>query len=165
MKKILIVGGGGIGSWIAPDIDHYNKHNQFHKTLFYFADEDTVESKNLPYTTYETEDIMDNKAECLEVKYGFSAITENILTEEQLTGYDCIVSAVDNTAFRELLFRFAEKNPEVYWIDLRSEGRSIAAFTKHPTNTLDDMLKTLPEKVENGSCQLAYELEAGIVQG
>ena len=63
-----------------------------------------------------------------------------------------------------MLFNFAHKNPEVYWIDLRSEGRSVAAFCKHKQNTLQTMLETVPEEVEDGSCQLAFEKSSGVVQ-
>ena len=64
-----------------------------------------------------------------------------------------------------MLFNWANANPDKYWIDLRSEGRSIAAFTKNKVNDLDYMLSTLGnEDVNDGSCQRQWELDNDIIQ-
>lgn len=56
--------------------------------------------------------------------------------------------------------------PDKYWIDLRSTGKLVAAYCKHSKLTYKDILQTVPEvDLENGSCQLKFELETGIVQG
>jgi len=162
--KILVVGAGGIGSWLAFNLYEAEKHNQLKESNIFFADHDTVEPDNLSYQNFELDDVMDYKTESLSARYGFGSISSKIETTAELYTYDCIVSAVDNTQFRKMLFSFAETNPDTYWIDLRSEGRSIAAFCKHKQNTLDVMLETIPEEVENGSCQLAFEKSDGIVQ-
>ena len=91
-------------------------------------------------------------------------VTERIESPDIFKDFACIVSAVDNKTFREMMFRAAE-TMDFHWIDLRSEGRSIAYYVKHKKNTLDVMLGTLPkEGGEDGSCQLEYEKNAGIIQ-
>jgi len=163
-NKILIVGAGGIGSWLAANLYESEKHNQLKDTSIFFADHDTVEPDNLSYQNFELDDVMDYKTESISARYGFGAISNKIETTAELYTYDCIISAVDNTHFRKMLFTFADKNPEIYWIDLRSEGRSVAAFCKHKQNTLQTMLDTIPEEVEDGSCQLPFEKAGGIIQ-
>jgi molybdopterin/thiamine biosynthesis adenylyltransferase len=165
-RKILIVGAGGIGSWMAPDLDRLIKTDQLPNTIIKFVDYDTVDLKNLPYQNFNKTDIMDPKAEIIAVRYGMEGETAKITNKSQLNGYDCIVCAVDNTSFRKLLFEYVFKdNKDVYWIDLRSEGKSYATYTKSKKHSYKSMLDTLPdEDVEDGSCQNAWELEQGIVQ-
>lgn len=169
MKKtqsILIVGAGGIGSWMAPDLDRLRKTNQINEALITFADYDDVDTKNLPYQNFNKSDVLDPKVEIIAARYGMEGINKKIDDKKMLKGYDCIVSAVDNTSFRRMLFDYVfNDNPETYWIDLRSEGKSYAAYSKSKRHTYESMLATLPtEDVENGSCQNAWELEQGIVQ-
>jgi len=166
VKNILIVGAGGIGSWMAPDLDRLQKTKQITTALITFADCDTVDTKNLPYQNFNKSDVMDPKAEIVAARYGMSSMTLKIINKKAFKNFDCIVSAVDNTTFRKLLFDYVfNDNPDVYWIDLRSEGKSYAVYTKSKKHTYKSMLATLPEEdVEDGSCQNAWELEKGIVQ-
>lgn len=167
MKKVLIVGAGGIGSWLCFFIHNLNEFHQFSNCSFTIADYDTVDLKNLKYQNFNKTDLTDYKAEVLGLRYKMDILVKKIEKEEELAKYDCIVSAVDGTAFRKLLFKFVykEENKNIYWIDLRSEGRTIAFYTKHPQNNLEKMLNTLPENdKENGSCQLEFELENNIIQ-
>jgi len=165
-NKILIVGAGGIGSWMAPELDRLRKTNQITTALITFADYDDVDTKNLPYQNFSKADVMDPKAEIIGARYGMEADTVEVNTKQMLDGYDCIISAVDNTIFRKMLFDYVfNDNKDVYWIDLRSEGKSYAVYAKSKKHTLKSLLNTLPdEEVENGSCQNAWELEQGIVQ-
>ena len=167
MKKVLIIGAGGVGSWLAWFLDDYCKKNQFYDVEFTFADHDTVDLKVLGYQKFDKTDLTDNKAQALHARYNFAFIPKKIESKQQLKGYDCIVCAVDSSTFRRKFFTMMfEDFPKTYWIDLRSEGRTIAYFTKHLKNTLESLLKTLPkEDIESGSCQLEYERSAGIIQG
>ncbi|MBC8436898.1 ThiF family adenylyltransferase [bacterium] len=165
MKNILVVGAGGIGSWLADQLYVLESHEQLINVSITFADDDTVDNTNLTYQNFELDDVLDYKTESIAARYGFEGMTERIDTQSSLDNYDCVVSAVDNTKFRKLLFNWANTNPDKHWIDLRSEGNSIAAFTKNPNNTLEKMLSTLgEEEVEDGSCQRSWELENNVIQ-
>ncbi len=162
IKKVLIVGAGGIGSWLAENIHKYQaaQHLDVEITLI---DDDTVDFKNLRYQNFLKTDLTDNKAEVLANRYKFNWRAKRVNDTTDLKDFDCIISAVDNIQFRKLLFKYAADN-DTYFIDLRSEGRTIAFYTKHKKNTLDYLLASLPTSTENGSCQLAFELENNIVQ-
>jgi len=130
------------------------------------VDSDTVDFKNLSYQNFIKTDVMESKAVVMRDRYKFKAYTKRVMTDEDLIGYDCIISAVDNSHFRKLLYSFSDKYPNVYWIDLRSEGRTCAAYTKSKKTNYKFMMDTLPKiDVDDGSCQLTYELTNGIVQG
>jgi hypothetical protein len=111
---------------------------------------------------------MDFKVNSITANYGFDSIVDRITSPSELNPYTCIISCVDNAKFRKMLFTWGcNEDQEKYWIDLRAEGTSIAAFTKHPKNPLSVMIATLGTDADNeegGSCQRAHELNAGIVQ-
>ena len=162
-KKLLIVGAGGIGSWLSFFLYDLMKAGQLDNALITIADHDTVENKNLRYQKFEMDDITDNKALCMEAKYDFVPIAERITSSEQLLPYDCIISCVDNTSFRRLMFNTCNKTGK-YFIDLRSEGTTIMALTSHKKNDIETLLATIPEEIEDASCQRAFEFEGGIIQ-
>jgi molybdopterin/thiamine biosynthesis adenylyltransferase len=162
--KLLVVGLGGIGSWLIHNLQHYKDIEQLPGLVLEAADPDIVEDKNIKYQNYLEEDILDYKADAIEARYEVVSYDHKILKTSQLSGYDCIISAVDNTTFRRMLFKHMD-TLNTYWIDLRSEGQSIAFFTKHKANTLKKLLSTVKEDAENGSCQLEYQLEQNIIQG
>jgi hypothetical protein len=169
-RKVLIVGAGGIGSWLAQHLHQLSEHGQFDGCQFLFADDDTVETKNLSYQNFTDDDILEEKAESLNIRFGFTSLVKRIATAKEITGYDCVVSAVDNAAFRKLMFETLISDPiaedDPYWIDLRSEGTAVSFFTKHKKNTCEAMLKTLnldnPE--DGGSCQHEWELSENRIQ-
>ena len=86
-----------------------------------------------------------------------------ITKSEQLESYDLIISCVDNTSFRRLLFNFCNKT-NASFIDLRSEGTTIFSLTSHKKNDIEYLLSTIPEEIENASCQRPFELSGGIIQ-
>ena len=61
IKKILVVGAGGIGSWLAATFYHLKQHTQLPDTHFTFADDDTVDTPNLSYQNFDEDDFMDFK--------------------------------------------------------------------------------------------------------
>src|ERR1035437_6250067 len=115
MKKVLIVGAGGIGSWLAFNLHHSITNNQFRDVDFTIVDNDTVDLKNIGYQNFTKLDLLDNKAEVLGNLYALKSIPKRITSTKDLEGYDCLVGAVDNSIFRKLLFNYVAKNPNVYW--------------------------------------------------
>ena len=63
-----------------------------------------------------------------------------------------------------MLFNYGSKNTNKYFIDLRSEGTTIFALTKHTKNDIEYLLSTIPEEIEDTSCQRPFELSGGIIQ-
>ena len=164
-SNILIVGAGGIGSWLCYFLYDLQKQGQIKSNTFItVADPDTVEDKNLTYQKFDINDITDNKASVMESNYGFSGIGTLINSSEQLSEYDLIVSCVDNTSFRRLMFNTCQKDDSKSFIDLRSEGTTIFALTKHHKNDIEYLLNTIPEEIEDTSCQRAFEMRGGIIQ-
>jgi len=171
MSNIHIIGAGGIGSYLCRDLHNLIKYNQLSliKNQYVIAvyDPDDVEQKNLPYQDYTDNDLFENKAEIIAKRYKF--IGHNIRIESLKSivqsEQDIFCICVDNAESRAKFFKelVAMPNP---WIDLRSQGRHIALYTKSDKNTLDFMLSTLPQKTEEGagSCQLKHELDIGKIQ-
>jgi molybdopterin/thiamine biosynthesis adenylyltransferase len=166
MKNILIVGCGGIGSFFLRELNHLivSDVNGVQDIIVTICDGDKVEEKNLRYQNFEITDLEKNKAQALSEKYIFNIKKEFIEDEKDLKGYDVIISAVDNSKFRNMLYNYCELNNDVYFIDLRSEGRTISYFTKHKDNTLDYLKSTLDLNRASTSCQLKFELDNGIIQ-
>jgi len=168
MKRLLIIGCGGVGSYLANSLYNYEYSEQLLDLNIKIADGDEVNLSNLTYQNFSEEDILDNKAKVLANKYNFLYIDRFITFPEDyenLKTFDFIISAVDSAKFRREFFTFMDKN-EIYWMDLRSTGKLINVYTKHKNNDLNTLLSSLPKTGgENSSCQLKFELESGIVQG
>jgi len=165
-KKIMIAGAGGINSWlvglIADLIDKDQIPLSWEFTIF---DGDNVEKKNLLYQNFGITDLPDNKAETLAKRYNIFYKDHYIEKTKDFDTFDFVICGVDNRDFREMLFIYMNEHPDKDWLDMRAEGRGVAIFAKHPKNTLEVMLKTLPDKgAKATSCQLEYELSSGIVQ-
>lgn len=161
----MVVGAGGNGSWLLHHIYNLIQKGQIPDAIsFTVFDGDEVEKKNILYQDYELKDVLENKAKIMAERYDVQAKARYIKDAKDLAGYDVIICCVDNKDFRELLFRYADKHPEVYWIDMRAEGTGVVIYTQNKKNTLDAMLSTLPKEGKATSCQREYELSAGIVQ-
>tara|TARA_Y100001938_G_C8072452_1_gene423952 strand:- start:145 stop:753 length:609 start_codon:yes stop_codon:yes gene_type:complete len=164
--ETLVIGAGGIGSYLAETVHKLEEHNQFRTPSvgFTISDDDTIEDKNLPYQNFEEEELLDYKSLAIETKYPtFKGINEKIVKKSQLEGYDLIVICVDNGPTRKLVFEHCCTNKDTYFIDLRSEGQSVHAMTSDGNFSKKDLLKTINDQ-EEGSCQLKYELDRGIIQ-
>lgn len=166
--KVLIAGGGGINSWLVAELDRLRRYAQIgHNIHFTIYDPDTVEKKNLAYQNFDEIDLLANKAESLGDRYIMTYQNVAITDPKQFDAFDIIISGVDNSKFRRMLFEYVDKHPKKYWIDLRAEGNQIAFYTRHPKNTLETLLATLPsaeEDEKSTSCQRSWELSTGIVQ-
>jgi len=164
MKKVLIIGAGGIGSYFSEALFDLIMKNQIDLDgyEFYIADMDSVEQKNVLYQNFTTEDLFNNKAKVIGDRYRLVYITEKI-EEQHLAMYDMYVVCADNGRIRKEVFEHS-KNFDKPFLDLRSEGRTIAFFTHEMS--LDELNATLNEETldNSGSCQLKHEFEKGIIQ-
>lgn len=164
LRKMLIVGAGGIGSWTAHNLNKLYKHDQLTTLQTHIADDDEVDLKNLSYQYYTEDHIFEPKVEALHSQFDFfKPLNTRITDGKELKKYDLVVSAVDNTSFRKLMFTTCI-NEGIDWIDARAEGRACSLMSSHPQNTLPAMLKTIPKDKEDQSCQRSFELDNGIVQ-
>lgn len=166
MVNVLIIGAGGIGSWLTTRLARLRDYNQLNGIdALVVADNDEVEDKNLPYQHYDMGEIMDSKAMCLEARYGVTGRELRVTTDEHLAQFDIIICAVDNPKTRRLVYEHCEKNPDKYFIDLRSEGTAVWGITSDAGWSLESLKATLgDEDADDKSCQLEYELQAGIIQ-
>ena len=141
-KKILIVGAGGIGSFLIPLLDKVYLYDVV------VADPDKVEEKNLTYQDFRKKEIGMNKAGVMDWNYDTVKrhIPYPILTENQIKGYDLVVCCADNLDVRRLLYR-----SNVTWLDLRAQGRNCAFVTSRADPNMYDTLLAGPEG--SFSCQ------------
>jgi len=168
MTNILIVGLGGIGSWLVDKLAWLKEQGQLEDVEVDGYDHDMVEEKNTRYQRFTVDDLYENKATALDIRYDrdprwFFSYGEKVVDTKIFDKYNLIVSAVDNLKFRKMLFQ--ENNKKFDWIDLRSEGRIIAAITKHKENTDEKLMALVNGDLEaEGSCQLQADLDEGRVQ-
>tara|TARA_R100001443_G_scaffold72179_1_gene80310 strand:+ start:22274 stop:22843 length:570 start_codon:yes stop_codon:yes gene_type:complete len=141
-RKVLIIGVGGIGSFLVPLLDKVKMYD------ISVADPDKVETKNLTYQNFTKEDVGENKASVMGNRYrsikGGSQYP--ILTAKQMQGYDLVVCCVDNLSVRRTLY-----NSNVKWLDLRAQGRNGAFVTYDADPKMYDTLLAGPEG--SFSCQ------------
>jgi len=107
------------------------------------------------------------KVTALSDKYGLIGTSDRVSSDdiEEWPEDDIIACCVDNASTRRMLFEeFADRQ----WVDLRCQGRNIVTFACNPKTKKQELLDSLPEEeneeTENGSCQRADELSAGIIQ-
>ena len=135
-RKILVIGVGGIGSYLVPLL---------HKTWCYdihIADDDSVEVKNLLYQNFKNSDLGYLKVQCLRTSlrgtnYDFdTGMPEQnlsryqVLTQQQLKGYDLVICCADNLAVRKLIYSQGfGGDAKSHWLDLRAQGRNGALIS------------------------------------
>tara|TARA_R100000406_G_scaffold72144_3_gene52456 strand:+ start:4399 stop:4956 length:558 start_codon:yes stop_codon:yes gene_type:complete len=131
MRKVLVIGTGGIGSFLIPLLD---KVGMYDITI---ADPDTVEQKNISYQNFTTDDIGKNKALVMSNKYNTisKAIKFPILSEQQMKGFDLVICCVDNIGVRRTLY-----NTSLKWLDLRAQGRNAALVSHKADPKMYDVL-------------------------
>ena len=128
MRKVLIIGVGGIGSYLAPVLD---KTGLYKLTI---ADPDELETKNMTYQNYRTDyfNKFKKKVNALDVeKNNPTRVAFPILTEQQLyKGYDLVVCCADNLDVRRLIYRQGfQSDCKVKWLDLRAQARNGALIS------------------------------------
>jgi len=125
-RKILVIGAGGIGSFLIPVLDRVDLYD------ITVADPDTVEEKNLPYQNFSDYEVGANKAHGMQDRYNsiYQAKKFPILSEKQMQGYDLVICCVDNIGLRRTMYNCKD----LKWLDLRAQGRNAAmvAYTADP---------------------------------
>lgn len=147
MRKIMIIGAGGIGSFLVSFLDRIGLYDI---TIY---DDDLVENKNLTYQNYGLSDVGDKKVDAI-VRKSSNVTGEPyfVLVKEQLANYDLIVCCADNLAVRRLLYKEGHgEDIENKWLDLRSQGRNAALISYKTDPTLMDSMLEGPEG--SFSCQ------------
>ena len=154
--KILIIGVGGIGSYLVKEIRTCQLNQQISPhTEISIADDDIVEIEQIMYQSYEVLDAGKNKAEATANKYDYAPINKRITKKEQLKKYDYVILCVDNDATRKLVLESGKE-----FLDLRSQGRRISAFPKL-SRTEDNLAFIDEDDKKNYSCQDEESLKRG----
>ena len=112
-RKIMIIGVGGIGSYLAPLLNKVGTYSMF------LADPDIVEEKNLSYQNFDKTTVGKKKVNSLylnrHIRSDYPIKTDACLRKDKM---DLIVCCADNLDVRRLVY-----NSDVPWLDLRAQGR------------------------------------------
>ncbi len=85
-RKIMIIGAGGIGSYLIPFL---NRVGLYDITVY---DDDNVEEKNLTYQNYSEDDVGTKKVSSLKAKmHNVKAEPYMVLVKQQLENYDLVI--------------------------------------------------------------------------
>jgi molybdopterin/thiamine biosynthesis adenylyltransferase len=147
-NKIMIIGCGGIGSYLISLLDRANRMGETKKMLYDITvyDPDVVETKNLSYQNFDKDHIGLSKPEALAQNYKFNAQPYKVLTPSQIQGYDLVICCADNLDVRKMLYK-----SEVRWLDLRAQGRAGLLVSSDEDPKLYTTLTTGPDG--SFSCQ------------
>tara|TARA_R100000329_G_scaffold115150_1_gene94637 strand:- start:979 stop:1551 length:573 start_codon:yes stop_codon:yes gene_type:complete len=119
-RKIMIIGAGGIGSFLIPLLD---KTGLYNITVF---DPDVVEVKNITYQNFTESDVEKLKVDVMAERYdSVKAQPYKVLTSKQVKGYDLVICCADNLAIRRTLYA----SDKIKWLDLRAQGRNAAMIS------------------------------------
>ncbi|MFH0874746.1 MAG: ThiF family adenylyltransferase [archaeon] len=163
--KILVIGAGGVGSWLVEEIAVCVEQGQIDAfSEIIVADNDIVEVEQIKYQNFQLKDIGLNKALVLAMRFensGIRAKSERIEKENQLKGFDFIILCVDNEKTREMVIRYSHKSGADF-LDLRATGRQIFVM---PKRTLEKNLAFIDNFDKNEySCQEKEDLDKGLIQ-
>lgn len=117
-RKVMIIGAGGIGSFLIPLLERTKLYN------LVVYDPDIVEKKNLTYQNFNEDDIDKKKVNAIAERYNIDAQPYPVLTAQQLKGFDLIICCADNLDIRRTMY-----NSNVKWLDLRAQARNAAMIS------------------------------------
>jgi len=158
--KILIIGAGGIGSYLISTIDNLIDNDQFPKNWkFNVVDDDKVELKNIRYQNFEVSDIGSKKVDAMEERYLNLDYEDIRVSLNDLVSYDLIVICADNNIIRKQAYR-NWKYDNVPFIDARSNGRAVGLYSSETK----EYLSTISDSDESFSCQFPYQLEKNEIE-
>lgn len=173
MRKIAFVGAGGVNSWAVKTtmemLERLDVEGEYYIKVF---DGDEVEDKNLIQSNqnYTTDDLFENKAECLAKRYTVEAgnifITEENI-EEELSIFDDIILGVDSNKVRKLIYDFCYKEKK-YLLDMRAMGKQIAIYVLNHDKPWEYYVQkhfSNPEVMERkASCQMTNDIASESVE-
>jgi len=117
-RNVMIIGAGGIGSFLIPLLDKTGLYNM---TVY---DPDIVEEKNLTYQNFTAEEVSKKKVVAMAERYKLEAMPFPVLTANQIKGFDLVICCADNLDIRRVMY-----NSNVKWLDLRAQGRNGAMIS------------------------------------
>ena len=146
-RNIMIIGVGGIGSYLAPLLKRVGVYSMF------LADPDIVEEKNLLYQNFDEINVGEKKVNSLymngHVRSDYPIRTDVCLRKDKM---DLIVCCADNLDIRRLVYRQGfQDDAKVKWLDLRAQGRNGALISYLTDPKFSDMFLQGPEG--SFSCQ------------
>jgi len=179
IKRIAIIGAGGINSWSIKHLSEVLKIFYTDVTPYVkIFDNDVVEEKNIKRfnQNFEVGDLMSQKAEVLANRYTFDFdncfITEDNI-KDKLQGFTDIIIGVDNHKTRKLIYEFAITNG-IFVLDMRAQGTQImyVVVEQNPAITPEENIKLYNEKYfskeivmeRKGSCQLKRDIETDHIE-
>ena len=171
MRKIALVGAGGINSWCVHHLHQIIEVFEKKELMFIkIFDNDIVEEKNIlrENQNFKVEELMEQKAKALGDRYGFDYenvfITEDNL--DKLQQFDDIIVGVDNNKIRKLLYDYCLKNGK-YILDLRAQGTQMAFYLPNmkDINYWNEKLFSNEDVMNRkGSCQLQADVDNDNIQ-
>lgn len=150
--KIIVIGAGGIGSYLAQHLDRLIELDQLDHE-FHFFDDDVVEMKNMLYQNFETGDIDSHKTEALSLRYFNLNFHQKRVGLKDLKDYDLVILCADNNKIRKEAYENYVSN-NIKFIDSRANGKVIGIFSSETEN----YLKTLGTSDEATSCQNPFQI-------
>lgn len=164
--KIVIIGAGGIGSFLLKEITECIEQEQIDAfTEISISDNDIVELSQIRYQNFDVAVVGKNKASALSKKYseyGVRPIQKRIEKESQLKEFDFFLLCVDNERTRDLVIRYCHKYDKQF-IDLRATGRRIFAMPKERIISQNMKFVDINDSAEY-SCQEQSDLDQGLLQ-
>lgn len=159
IKKVLIVGAGGIGTTFVDLLVPALERTAL-KAEITLMDGDVIEASNLGHQRFQVEEIGMHKVSALRSRYAkrgehveLVAINENLRAAEQLLGYDLVAVCVDRPEPRRLVHAL-----DVPWIDLRCSGDGWMILS---SDSDAELVEQMTPDHQPMSCQVEGALDAG----
>ena len=160
MRKIMIIGAGGIGSYLIHNLNRINQRCRTDKPGVHLYDiqvfdDDKVEKSNLGNQMYSDHCVGELKVDIWSTSctaHPFKVLVEDQFVKGKTPLYDLVICCADNLDVRRLLYRQGYgDSAKIKWLDLRAQGRNAALISYKVDENLVDALLSGPEG--SFSCQ------------
>lgn len=169
--RLVMVGCGGTGSWLAPSIARIARvlNESGIETSALFVDPDHIENKNIPRQNFCDAELGHPKAQTLAARYSLAwgveidAVTDHFKAEmigSRWNRLTVVIGCVDNAAARQEIAKTLKANavdspPHIWWLDCgnqRESGQVLLGSTNDPRALrsaflLDGFCQHLPSPV------------------